>query len=310
MKTNDTIPDPASNDTDPESAASPGAVDLGAVDRELAADGSTDVVTTDPIWPPHVAPSAAEAPESTAPNEDVDWYLGGFRGRPQIQVKRQAESEGRSGAAYDTLAHPVKRLDVATLPDQPVIVGSQAAAESATGETDLAGVSTERRDVMDDPASPAPPSVAHGRPPRILRTTVPATRRVLAVRRIVNGAAIIATLMAVLTTMVILATHGREASTRPTPAVSVAASPSSTGVVAIATTGTASERSTPPADPVPSAPFVPTPSSVSSPSIPVQARTTSVSTALAVPASVDASSLGSTPPKREPLHKNDGVRNL
>ncbi|MBX3218105.1 MAG: hypothetical protein KF850_39225 [Labilithrix sp.] len=156
MKPHDTIAEPvaAEPDTDPGPAPS------GAPGKNA---------DTDPGWPP---PShrQTDATRPEASGAAVDWYLEGFRGRPQVVVRHQAESEGMSGAAYHTLAQPAKRLETATEPDAQVIVeatsppgaAEAAAPQLASGASPMADGSSPMADGSSPMAGGGTSSMAGG----------------------------------------------------------------------------------------------------------------------------------------------------
>lgn len=156
MKPHDTIAEPvaAEPDTDPGPAPS------GAPGKNA---------DTDPGWPP---PShrQTDATRPEASGAAVDWYLEGFRGRPQVVVRHQAESEGMSGAAYHTLAQPAKRLETATEPDAQVIVeatsppgaAEAAAPQLASGASPMADGSSPMADGTSPMAGGGTSSMAGG----------------------------------------------------------------------------------------------------------------------------------------------------
>jgi hypothetical protein len=293
VKPNDTVPDPVPNDTEPGSARG-------------VSESDRDKIDTDPLWPPTspvVSPTAPQSPE----REDVNWYLEGFRGRPRVHVKRQAESEGRSGAAYDTFAHPAKRLEPDTQPDQAVIVRTSAPI-SATNA---------------DPSPPPTTLMAQGGSLPILPddrrplTTVPAARRVHAVKRTANSVALAAALVAVVTIVVVVVTKTRREPQR-NPSVPAMTSVLSTSSLAGTSTPTG-PATNPPASitqstaeasgsgPAALSDSLSAPSTPKYPSPSKPAVTASVSGSAAVPS---PSSPSAEPKHQDAPHKNDGVRNL
>lgn len=199
MSPNDTVPDSGPNDTEPEDAP---------------ATAGAATVSTDRVWPPRPSAPDADEPASGAhaKDPDLDWYLDGFRGRPQVVVKRQPESDGSSGAAYDALAAPVKRIDPTTAPKAAVILSPTSTPGRQTAP--LPPPAAAASSPTEPAAPPSVPGQNTAPKKRPMLTTMPAARRVLAVKRIVNVTVLVALLIAVSTVLIIVIRGARHASER------------------------------------------------------------------------------------------------
>jgi hypothetical protein len=183
---------------------------------------TTSEVATDRVWPP---PPKAVSTDSdvTAPLDaktiaqmmaDVDATRarsgkGHRESASSTQAERQADSQGRNGAAYDTIARPARSIEPITQPNRAVIIRN----------------TTPMAPPVVDPANtPFPPGGGEqvrvgSRSPRVALTTVPAARRVRAVERTIKVMVGVAAILAVATVAALVAKSRRAATARVRPSV-------------------------------------------------------------------------------------------